>query len=457
MQLKRDPIIAQASAIGKAGIGVVRISGEDLSPLLTQLSSQSVIPRKAVLLHLRDAQQQSIDQGLLSFFPAPHSFTGEDVIEFHGHGGILVMNLVIQRFLEIGKNIHLRLANPGEFSERAFLNNKIDLTQAEAIADLIEANSIAAVKSANRSLSGVFSKKIEKVVEQLTHLRILVEATLDFPEEEIEFLEKARASEQWDIIYAELLAILEVSKQGALLRNGAFVVLAGAPNVGKSSLLNQLAQQDIAIVTPIAGTTRDRIREEISLDGVPIQIVDTAGLRESDDAVEKIGIERSWSAIGQADLVIFLRDASERNQNASDTLLQEIKAALSQESKHGVELIEVWNKKDQISAAEKEDQLYISAKQGDGIEELKEKMLQSLGWQKHSDDVILARQRHIDALKNALQNVQEAKKYLSLGNASLELFAEELRLAQDELGKITGKLLPDDLLGKIFSSFCIGK
>jgi tRNA modification GTPase len=457
MQPKRDPIIAQASAIGKAGIGVVRISGEDLSPLLMQLSSQNLIPRKAVLLHLRDAQQQSIDQGLLSFFPAPHSFTGEDVIEFHGHGGILVMNLVIQRFLEIGKNIHLRLANPGEFSERAFLNNKIDLTQAEAIADLIEANSIAAVKSANRSLSGVFSKKIEKVVEQLTHLRILVEATLDFPEEEIEFLEKARASEQWDIIYAELLAILEVSKQGALLRNGAFVVLAGAPNVGKSSLLNQLAQQDIAIVTPIAGTTRDRIREEISLDGVPIQIVDTAGLRESDDAVEKIGIERSWSAIGQADLVIFLRDASERNQNASDTLLQEIKAALSQESKHGVELIEVWNKKDQISAAEKEDQLYISAKQGDGIEELKEKMLLSLGWQKHSDDVILARQRHIDALKNALQNVLEAKKYLSLGNASLELFAEELRLAQDELGKITGKLLPDDLLGKIFSSFCIGK
>jgi tRNA modification GTPase len=457
MQPKRDPIIAQASAIGKAGIGVVRISGEDLSPLLMQLSSQNFIPRKAVLLHLRDAQQQSIDQGLLSFFPAPHSFTGEDVIEFHGHGGILVMNLVIQRFLEIGKNIHLRLANPGEFSERAFLNNKIDLTQAEAIADLIEANSIAAVKSANRSLSGVFSKKIEKVVEQLTHLRILVEATLDFPEEEIEFLEKARASEQWDIIYVELLAILEVSKQGALLRNGAFVVLAGAPNVGKSSLLNQLAQQDIAIVTPIAGTTRDRIREEISLDGVPIQIVDTAGLRESDDAVEKIGIERSWSAIGQADLVIFLRDASERNQNASDTLLQEIKAALSQESKHGVELIEVWNKKDQISAAEKEDQLYISAKQGDGIEELKEKMLLSLGWQKHSDDVILARQRHIDALKNALQNVLEAKKYLSLGNASLELFAEELRLAQDELGKITGKLLPDDLLGKIFSSFCIGK
>ena len=457
MQPKRDPIIAQASAIGKAGIGVVRISGEDLSPLLMQLSSQNLIPRKALLLHLRDAQQQSIDQGLLSFFPAPHSFTGEDVIEFHGHGGILVMNLVIQRFLEIGKNIHLRLANPGEFSERAFLNNKIDLTQAEAIADLIEANSIAAVKSANRSLSGVFSKKIEKVVEQLTHLRILVEATLDFPEEEIEFLEKARASEQWDIIYAELLAILEVSKQGALLRNGAFVVLAGAPNVGKSSLLNQLAQQDIAIVTPIAGTTRDRIREEISLNGVPIQIVDTAGLRESDDAVEKIGIERSWSAIGQADLVIFLRDASERNQNASDTLLQEIKAALSQESKHGVELIEVWNKKDQISAAEKEDQLYISAKQGDGIEELKEKMLLSLGWQKHSDDVILARQRHIDALKNALQNVLEAKKYLSLGNASLELFAEELRLAQDELGKITGKLLPDDLLGKIFSSFCIGK
>jgi tRNA modification GTPase len=456
MQLKRDPIIAQATAVGKAGIGVVRISGEGLSPLLGQISSQKFSPRKAVLLHLRDAQNQSIDQGLISFFPAPHSFTGEDVIEFHGHGGILVMSLVIQRFLEIGKNIQLRLANPGEFSERAFLNNKIDLTQAEAIADLIEANSIAAVKSANRSLSGNFSRKIEQVVEQLTHLRMLVEATLDFPEEEIDFLEAAHASEQWDAIYAELISILEVSKQGALLRNGALVVLAGAPNVGKSSLLNQLAQEEIAIVTPIAGTTRDRLREEVILQGIPIQIVDTAGLRESNDAVEKIGIERSWSAIGQADLVIFMRDASENNQSVSEALLQEIKTALAQEAKE-VELMEVWNKKDQISGEQRENKIYISAKNGDGIENFKEKLLLSLGWQKHSDDVILARQRHIDALKMALESVIKAKNYLSNGNASLELFAEELRLAQDELGKITGKVLPDDLLGKIFSSFCIGK
>ena len=456
MQLKRDPIIAQATAVGKAGIGVVRISGEGLSPLLEQISSQKFSPRKAVLLHLRDAQNQSIDQGLMSFFPAPHSFTGEDVIEFHGHGGILVMSLVIQRFLEIGKNIQLRLANPGEFSERAFLNNKIDLTQAEAIADLIEANSIAAVKSANRSLSGNFSRKIEQVVEQLTHLRMLVEATLDFPEEEIDFLEAAHASEQWDAIYAELISILEVSKQGALLRNGALVVLAGAPNVGKSSLLNQLAQEEIAIVTPIAGTTRDRLREEVILQGIPIQIVDTAGLRESNDAVEKIGIERSWSAIGQADLVLFMRDASENNQSVSEALLQEVKTALAQEAK-GVELMEVWNKKDQMASELRENQIYISAKNGDGIEELKEKLLLSLGWQKHSDDVILARQRHIDALKKALESVIKAKNYLSHGNTSLELFAEELRLAQEELGKITGKVLPDDLLGKIFSSFCIGK
>ncbi|BDW12360.1 tRNA modification GTPase MnmE [Polynucleobacter sp. SHI8] len=456
MQAKRDPIIAQATAVGKAGIGVVRISGEGLNPLLRKLFDKSITPRFANLIHLRDENHQSIDQGLLTYFPAPHSFTGEDVIEFHGHGGVLVMNLVIQRFIELGQSLRLRLAKPGEFSERAFLNNKIDLAQAEAIADLIDANSIAAIKSANRSLSGVFSKKIDDLVEQLTHLRMLVEATLDFPEEEIEFLENANASKQWQDIHDTLKTVLHDSQQGALLKNGALVVLAGAPNVGKSSLLNQLAQQDIAIVTPIAGTTRDRIREEIYLDGIPLHIIDTAGLRESHDEVEKMGIERSWSAIGEADIILFLRDASKIDQADSNLLLQEIYTALKLDHQKSTHLIEVWNKKDQVKVRD-EERLYISAKTGDGIENLKEQLLNALGWEKHSDNVILARQRHLDSLNLALNHVLEAHRYLSLGNASLELFAEELRLAQDELGEITGKLLPDELLGKIFSSFCIGK
>lgn len=457
MQLKREPIIAQATAIGKAGIGVVRISGEGLRPLLEKLLIDKVLPRQARLMQLKDAQDQMIDQGLLIYFPAPYSFTGEDVLEFHGHGGILVMNLVIQRLIELGQSIHLRLAKPGEFSERAFLNNKIDLTQAEAIADLIEANSVAAIKSANRSLSGVFSKKINSLVEQLTHLRILVEATLDFPEEEIEFLENAHAKEQWQAIHEELLGVISVSKQGALLRNGALVVLAGAPNVGKSSLINQLAQQEVAIVTPIAGTTRDRIREEISLEGIPLQIIDTAGLRQSDDAVEKIGIERSWSAIKEADIVLFLRDASAANQEDSEILLREIYSSLEQFQNHSAQVIEVWNKQDQMTLQGTKDRLYISAKNGFGIDDLKKGILQILGWESHADDLILARQRHIDALNKALKHLMHSQTYLSQGNASLELFAEELRLAQDELGEITGKLLPDDLLGKIFSSFCIGK
>lgn len=457
MQVKREPIIAQATAIGKAGIGVVRISGEGLQPLLEKLSIEKVLPRHARLMQLKDAQEQLIDQGLFIYFPAPSSFTGEDVLEFHGHGGILVMNLVIQRFMELGQSIHLRLAKPGEFSERAFLNNKIDLTQAEAIADLIEANSVAAIKSANRSLSGVFSKKINSLVEQLTHLRILVEATLDFPEEEIEFLENAHAKEQWQAIHDELLGVISASKQGALLRNGALVVLAGAPNVGKSSLINQLAQQEVAIVTPIAGTTRDRIREEISLEGVPIQIVDTAGLRKSDDAVEKIGIERSWSAIREADIVLFLRDASNANQKESEILFKEIHASLEQFQNQSAHVIEVWNKQDQMTHQAPEDRLYISAKNGFGIDTLKKSILHILGWESHAEDLILARQRHIDALNKSLVHLMHSEVYLSQGNASLELFAEELRLAQDELGEITGKLLPDDLLGKIFSSFCIGK
>ncbi len=452
-----EPIVAVATATGLGGIGIVRVSGKDLSQLIRDLFGKKLDPRKAELVKVQDHQEQVIDSGIALFFPSPNSFTGEDVLEFQGHGGTVVLNLVLQRILAVGQRLQMRVARPGEFSERAFLNNKIDLTQAEAIADLIEANSVAAIKSANRSLSGVFSKKINSLVEQLTHLRILVEATLDFPEEEIEFLENAHAKEQWQAIYEELLGVISVSKQGALLRNGALVVLAGAPNVGKSSLINQLAQQEVAIVTPIAGTTRDRIREEISLEGIPLQIVDTAGLRKSDDAVEKIGIERSWSAIKEADIVLFLRDASAANQEESEILFKEIHASLVQFQNQSAHVIEVWNKQDQMTHPGPQDRLYISAKSGFGIEALKKGILQILGWESHAEDLILARQRHIDALNKALKHLMNSQVYLSQGNASLELFAEELRLAQDELGEITGKLLPDDLLGKIFSSFCIGK
>ena len=457
MLVKRAPIIAQATAVGKAGIGVVRISGEDLSPLLKKLCDKDITPRHTYLININDDQLQTIDQGLLVYFPGPKSFTGEDVLEFHGHGGVLVLALVIQRLLEIGKDINLRLAKPGEFSERAFLNNKIDLAQAEAIADLIDATSMAAVKGANRSLSGQFSKQIDTLVEKLTHLRILVEATLDFPEEEIEFLENANAREQWEDIYQQLLSVLKVSNQGALLKNGALVVLAGAPNVGKSSLINSLAQEEIAIVTPIAGTTRDQIREEIHLEGVPIQLVDTAGLRESSDEVEKIGIQRSWDSIAKADVVLFLRDASNSNQENSDLLFTEVKEYLVKTNNQNVCLMEIWNKKDHLQTNAENHKLYISAKTGDGIDQLKAKVLSAIGWESQTENIFLARQRHLEALKEALLHLENAKSYLNQGNATLELFAEELRLAQDFLGEITGKLLPDDLLGKIFSSFCIGK
>ena len=457
MLYKRDPIIAQASAIGKAGVGVIRVSGTNLAPLLEQLSKKKVAARYASLIRLRDASEQTIDQGLLTFFPAPNSFTGEDVMEFHGHGGPVVIHLVMEHLLELGRGLGLRLAKPGEFSERAFLNNKIDLAQAEAIADLIDATTVAAVKSANRSLSGFFSEKINALIEKVTHLRMFVEATLDFPEEEIEFLENARAKQQWEDIFDTLVDTLKTSEQGALLRDGALVVLAGAPNVGKSSLLNQLAQQDIAIVTPIAGTTRDRIREQIQIEGIPISIVDTAGLREGNDEVERIGIERSWTAIEDADLIVFLRDSSQKDQSESETLLRQISTALIDKDNVKTKILEVWNKLDQSQHPHTVSQLFISAKNGDGIDELKIRIIQALGWESHTENTILARGRHIDALKRSLKHLEDSRPYLSQGNANLELFAEELRLAQDALGEITGKLLPDDLLGKIFSSFCIGK
>ena len=456
MGTSSDPIVAIATATGLGGIGIVRVSGKELSQLSLSLFGKTLVPRMAELVKVADNQKQNIDSGIGLYFPSPNSFTGEDVLEFQGHGGTVVLNLVLQRILELGQTLQMRIARPGEFSERAFLNNKIDLAQAEAIADLIEASTAVAVKSANRTLSGEFSNAINEVVHKVTHLRILVEATLDFPEEEIDFLESAKAKEQWIEIQDAVDKLLQKTKQGAILRNGALVVLAGEPNVGKSSLINQLSGNDVAIVTPIAGTTRDRIKETIQINGVPIQIIDTAGLRETTDDVEKIGVERSWDAIKDSDLIIHVKDASKHSHETSKELQQQIKEKLHDLQKT-IPIIEVWNKIDLCDDDQMLSGIKISAKVGNGIDELKANIMHHLGWVDQVENTFIARTRHLDAIKKAQMHLNEAGKYLSQGNSALELFAEELRLSQEYLGEITGKLLADDLLGKIFGSFCIGK
>ena len=457
---RKLPIIAIATAPGKAGVGVIRISGPQLLPLSKALFQKALLPRQANLLTLRDAQGESIDQLIAIYFAAPASFTGEDVLELQCHGGPQLLELVMKRCLELGKDQDLVIAEPGEFSLRAYLNNKIDLAQAEAIADLIDAQSEAAVRGAARSLQGAFSNDINGLIEEITQLRILVESTLDFPEEEIEFLENAQARERLSTVMKKLHSLREGAKQGKILRDGIQLVLAGAPNVGKSSLLNRLAGEEVAIVTPIAGTTRDRVKESITVNGVPMHIIDTAGLRETGDVVEAKGIERSWEAIQAADLVIFLQDSSstDKSNNAESS---DLRAQILQAIPPKCPVLEVRNKSDLLSESplsqDRNQCLLISAKTGDGIEALKQKILESVGWGGTQEGAILARRRHLDCLDRAATHLDKSQKFAADGNISLELFAEELRLAQDQLGQITGKLLPDDLLGKIFSQFCIGK
>ena len=457
---RKLPIIAIATAPGKAGVGVIRISGPQLLPLSKALFQKALLPRQASLLTLRDAQGESIDQLIAIYFAAPASFTGEDVLELQCHGGPQLLELVMKRCLELGKDQDLVIAEPGEFSLRAYLNNKIDLAQAEAIADLIDAQSEAAVRGAARSLQGAFSNDINGLIEEITQLRILVESTLDFPEEEIEFLENAQARERLSTVMKKLHSLREGAKQGKILRDGIQLVLAGAPNVGKSSLLNRLAGEEVAIVTPIAGTTRDRVKESITVNGVPMHIIDTAGLRETGDVVEAKGIERSWEAIQAADLVIFLQDSSstDKSNNAESS---DLRAQILQAIPAKCPVLEVRNKSDLLSESplsqDRNQYLLISAKTGDGIEALKQKILESVGWGGTQEGAILARRRHLDCLDRAATHLDKSQKFAADGNISLELFAEELRLAQDQLGQITGKLLPDDLLGKIFSQFCIGK
>lgn len=457
---RKLPIIAVATAPGKAGVGVIRISGSKLLPMAEALFHKALAPRQANLLTLRDAQGASIDQLIAIYFAAPASFTGEDVIELQCHGGPQLLELVMKRCLELGKDQGLVIAEPGEFSLRAYLNNKIDLAQAEAIADLIDAQSEAAVRGAARSLQGAFSSDINSLIEEITQLRILVESTLDFPEEEIEFLENAQARERLSTVMQKLKVLREGAKQGKILRDGIQLVLAGAPNVGKSSLLNRLAGEEVAIVTPIAGTTRDRVKESISINGVPMHIIDTAGLRETSDLVEAKGIERSWDAIRAADLVIFLQDPSVTETSDSPEALG-LKAEILKALPPKCPVLEVGNKSDLLGKAranQGENQpLLISAKTGEGIEALKQRILELVGWGGTQEGTIIARRRHLDCLDRAATHLDKSQQFAADGNISLELFAEELRLAQDQLGQITGKLLPDDLLGKIFSQFCIGK
>ena len=455
MMTRKLPIIAIATAPGRAGVGVIRISGQNLQPIANALFQKNLAPRQANLLTLRDGNGASIDQLIAIYFAAPASFTGEDVLELQCHGGPQLLELVMKRCLELGKDQDLVIAEPGEFTLRAYLNNKIDLAQAEAIADLIDAQSEAAVRGAARSLQGAFSNDINDLIEEITQLRILVESTLDFPEEEIEFLENAHARERLEAVMKKLRALRDGAKQGKILRDGINLVLAGAPNVGKSSLLNRLAGEEVAIVTPIAGTTRDRVRESISLDGVPMHIIDTAGLRDTSDLVEAKGIERSWDSIRSADLVVFLQDPLATKDEApllKDLILKALPAKCP--------VLEVANKSDLLpdpSFFANSEVLLISAKTGAGISELKQKILELVGWGGSQEGAIVARRRHLDCLDRASDHLEKSQKFAADGNISLDLFAEELRLAQDHLGQITGKLLPDDLLGKIFSQFCIGK
>ncbi len=499
MNLPRSPIVAIASAPGRGAVGIVRASGADLSALIKAVCGRPLQPRVATLLPFLGSEGQMLDRGLAIHFPSPNSYTGEEVLELQAHGGPVLLQLLLARCLQAQPG--LRLAAPGEFTERAFLNDKIDLAQAEAVADLIDASTEAAARSAARSLSGAFSQQIDALAERVVRLRMLVEATLDFPEEEIDFLEKARAREQLDGIEAAVAEALARTRQGALLREGLRVVLAGQPNVGKSSLLNALAGAELAIVTPIPGTTRDRVTETLQIEGVPLHIVDTAGLREdlgAADEVERIGIQRSWQSIEAADAVVFLHDLSRRGEAAFEAG----DAAIAARLPAGVAVLDVYNKADMVdlvgltaqasvaavadstgpaamagasavasagasavasagasaaASALPRGSLLLSAHTGQGLDLLRQRLLQQAGWQASTEGLFTARARHVQALQRTLAHVQAAQAHAQQRDAALDLLAEELRLAHRALGEITGAFTNEDLLGEIFSRFCIGK
>ncbi len=453
-QLENDTIVALATAPGRAGVGIIRVSGPLSISIAEAILGLTPKPRFAHYGPFLNTQNEQIDEGIALFFPNPHSFTGEDVLELQGHGGPVIMDMLLQVTLSLGA----RIARPGEFSERAFLNDKMDLVQAEAIADLIDSASEQAAKCALRSLQGAFSKEIESLVEQLIALRIYVEAAIDFPEEEIDFLGDGKVANDLQGIIDQLHSVRDRANQGTLIREGMNVVIAGRPNAGKSSLLNALAGREAAIVTSIEGTTRDVLKEHIHIDGMPLHIIDTAGLRESDDEVERIGIDRAWNEIQQADRILLMVDGT-----TSDSMDPEV---IWPDFVHHLPSMEhitvVRNKIDQtkeqamLAANTKVPVINLSAKEGSGINLLKDHLKQCMGYNATMEGGFTARRRHLDALDSAEKVLHTGQQQL-LNMGAGELLAEDLRAAQDSLGEITGKVTPDDLLGRIFSSFCIGK
>lgn len=447
MRPKPDTIAAIATAPGRGGIGVVRISGRGLQAISQGLLGKLPAPRHATYQDFSDENGAAIDRGIALFFPAPHSYTGEDVLELQGHGGTAVMQRLLQRCLDLGA----RLAEPGEFTRRAWLNDKLDLAQAEAVADLIDASTAEAARSAMRSLAGEFSASIHVLRDKLIDLRMLVEACLDFPEEEIDFISAGGVEEKLAAIRRELEIVSAAARQGNILKEGIHVVLIGQPNVGKSSLMNRLAGEEVAIVTSVAGTTRDTLRSAIQIEGVPLHIIDTAGLRETEDEVEIQGIARTWRAAESAQIALILVDATHGIGEAEKSILERLGGVIQRVWVHNK--IDLSETVPRIETGTGETHVYLSAKTGAGLELLRSRLLEMAGWKSGGEGVFMARERHLQALAKTSESLCCAGRNL----AQPELLAEDLRLAQESLNEITGEFTPDDLLGEIFSRFCIGK
>ena len=442
-----DTIAAIATGQGRGGVGVIRISGSNLKTISKGILGKLLVARQASYCNFLDENGDVLDQGIALFFPAPHSYTGDDVLELQGHGGIAVLQLLLQRCLDLGA----RLAQPGEFTRRAFLNNKLDLAQAESVADLIDANTTEAARSAMRSLRGEFSDEVHQLVDELIYLRMLVEAMLDFPEEEVDTIDLKRRDALLTTIQLKLQHTLGTAKLGSLLRDGAHIVIAGQPNVGKSSLLNRLSGEEVALVSDMPGTTRDVIRQSIQIKGMPLHIMDTAGLRESRDVVENMGIQRTHQTLRRADLILLLLDSSLGITTQDKSILAELPEKIPR--------LLVFNKSDLVSGQARPyvegnvKGVHVSAKTGEGLDDLRSKILEAVGWRDQEGGAFMARERHLRALAKAQSHLTQAHAVL----ARAELFAEELRLAQHALNEITGEFTSDDLLGEIFSRFCIGK
>ncbi len=442
-----DTIAAIATASGAGGIGVVRVSGPQCVYIAQQVLGHCPSPRYAAYLPFKQTNGELIDHGIAIYFQGPLSYTGEDVLELQAHGGTAVMQMLLARCIAAGA----RHAEPGEFTRRAYLNDKLDLAQAEAVADLINANSAEAARSATRSLSGEFSNRIKYLLNKITDLRMYVEACLDFPEEDIDFIAQGRVIEKIAENQNAVNAVLQQAKQGAILREGIQVVLVGQPNVGKSSLMNALSGEDVAIVTSIAGTTRDTIKSEIQIKGVPIHVIDTAGLRETEDEVEKIGIARTYRATETAHIALILVDTTHGIGDPEKIILKRLPQEIAKIWVHNK--IDLFNELPKIDQEGNESHVYLSAKTGQGVELLKEYLLTLAGYQQNVEGAYMARSRHLHALTEVQSHLQQAILQIS----SLELVAEELREAQESLSSVTGEFTPDDLLGEIFSKFCIGK